>query len=80
MRILEVYTDLHEPRLSGSPQLKVTEDWSVKKMLECGFDKAVMEPWSSSIPGGGPTSEGPDTSSNRLTANPDYVANLDRLE
>lgn len=51
MKILHVYTDLYGPRLTGSPQLKAAGDWSVKKMLEWGFDKAEMEPWDFGIDG-----------------------------
>jgi carboxypeptidase Q len=45
METLSFITDVHGPRLSGSPNLKAAGDWCVKRMSEWGLANARLEPW-----------------------------------
>jgi carboxypeptidase Q len=38
-------TDVHGPRLTGSPSAKSAGDWAVKKMTEWGLSNVKMESW-----------------------------------
>jgi len=38
-------TDVHGPRLTGSPQLKAAAEWAVKKLTEWGLSNATLESW-----------------------------------
>jgi carboxypeptidase Q len=45
MRTMHYLTDVHGPRLTGSPNFKAAAEWSVKQMLEWGFTRGQLEPW-----------------------------------
>ncbi|MBI5084402.1 MAG: M20/M25/M40 family metallo-hydrolase [Acidobacteria bacterium] len=38
-------TDVHGPRLAGSPRYKAGADWAVKTLKEMGIDNATLETW-----------------------------------
>lgn len=38
-------TDVHGPRLTGSPQFKAAADWVVKQMNEYGLENVKLEKW-----------------------------------
>ncbi len=38
-------TDVHGPRLTGSPQARRAAEWAVKQLTEWGLVNAKMEPW-----------------------------------
>ncbi len=42
-------TDVHGPRLTGSPQVKRAAEWAVQKLTEWGLVNAKMEPWGTSF-------------------------------
>jgi carboxypeptidase Q len=42
-------TDVHGPRLTGSPQARRAAEWAVQKLTEWGLVNAKMEPWGSSF-------------------------------
>jgi hypothetical protein len=65
MEIMSYLTDVHGPRLTGSPQIKAAGEWSVKKLTEWGLVNAKLEPWTMPAgfgapagPGGAPPSFG----------------------
>ncbi|HEY3441529.1 MAG TPA: M20/M25/M40 family metallo-hydrolase [Paludibaculum sp.] len=39
-------TEVHGPRLAGSPSYKASADWAVKTLKEWGIDNAQLEPWT----------------------------------
>ena len=39
-------TEVHGPRLAGSPSYKTSADWAVKTLKEWGIDNAQLEPWT----------------------------------
>ena len=39
-------TDVHGPRLTGSPNHKRAAEWAVKQMTEWGFKNGKLEPWA----------------------------------
>jgi len=51
MRTLHFFTDIHGPRLTGSPNHKAAAEWAVKQMKDWGFDNAQLEPWDFGHPG-----------------------------
>jgi carboxypeptidase Q len=51
MRTLHYLTDVHGPRLTGSPQLKAAGEWAVKEMASWGFANGRLEPWDWGHPG-----------------------------
>jgi hypothetical protein len=51
MRTLHFFSDVHGPRLTGSPNHKAAADWAVKQMTAWGFDNAHLEPWDFGHPG-----------------------------
>ena len=51
LRTLYYFTDVHGPRLTGSPNHKAAADWAVKQMKDWGFDNAHLEPWNFGHPG-----------------------------
>jgi hypothetical protein len=51
MRTLHFFSDVHGPRLTGSPNHKAAADWAVKQMTTWGFDNAHLEPWDFGHPG-----------------------------
>jgi carboxypeptidase Q len=51
MRTLHFLTDVHGPRLTGSPSLKAAGEWAVKTMESWGFVNGHLEPWDFGHPG-----------------------------
>ncbi len=45
MEISSWLTDVHGPRLSGSPNILKAGEWAVAKMKEWGLDNVALEPW-----------------------------------
>jgi hypothetical protein len=45
METLSFLTDVHGPRLTGSPNYKVAAKWAADKMTEWGLVNAHLEPW-----------------------------------
>jgi hypothetical protein len=45
MRTMHFLTDVHGPRLTGSPNHKRAAEWAVKQMTEWGFQNGKLEPW-----------------------------------
>lgn len=45
MRTMHYLTDVHGPRLTGSPNFKAAAEWAVKQMTEWGFVNGRLEPW-----------------------------------
>ena len=46
MEIASWLTDVHGPRLSGSPNIQKAGEWAVAKMKEWGLVNVALEPWS----------------------------------
>src|SRR5215203_7050019 len=44
-------TDVHGPRLTGSPNHKAAAEWAVKQMTEWGLENGRLEPWDFGHPG-----------------------------
>jgi len=42
-------TDVHGPRLTGSPQVKRAAEWAIKQLTDWGLVNAKMEPWGTSF-------------------------------
>jgi carboxypeptidase Q len=51
MQTLHVLTDVHGPRLTGSPNHKAAAEWAVSRMKEWGFDNGWLEEWDFGHPG-----------------------------
>jgi carboxypeptidase Q len=51
LRTLHYLTDVHGPRLTGSPNLTRAGEWAVQQMLAWGFDEGRLEPWEFGHPG-----------------------------
>jgi hypothetical protein len=51
LETLHVLTDVHGPRLTGSPNLKNASDWVVQQATEWGLANAHLEPWEFGHPG-----------------------------
>jgi len=51
MRTMHVLTDVHGPRLTGSPNLKAAQDWVVQETTRWGLKNAHLEPWNFGHPG-----------------------------
>lgn len=51
MRTMHFLTDLHGPRLTGSPNHKAAAEWAAKEMTSWGFANAALEPWDFGSPG-----------------------------
>ena len=45
MKTLHVLTDVHGPRLTGSPQMKTANDWTRKQLEDWGLSNAHLESW-----------------------------------
>ena len=45
MHTLHMLTDVHGPRLTGSPQLKAAGEWAVEQMQAWGMTNGRLEPW-----------------------------------
>ena len=46
MRTMHFLTDVHGPRLTGSPNHKRAAEWAVNQMTEWGFKNGRLEPWA----------------------------------
>lgn len=51
MPTLHVLTDVHGPRLTGSPSLKAAQEWVVQETTRWGLRNAKLEPWNFGHPG-----------------------------
>jgi len=51
MRTLHVLTDVHGPRLTGSPSLKAAGEWAIEQMQSWGMKNGHLEPWNFGHPG-----------------------------
>jgi carboxypeptidase Q len=51
MRTLHMLTDVHGPRVTGSPGLKAAGEWAIKQMESWGFTNGHLEPWDFGHPG-----------------------------
>ena len=45
MRTMHYLTDVHGPRLTGSPNFKAAAEWAIKQMGDWGFRNGRLEPW-----------------------------------
>ena len=46
MEITSYLTDVHGPRLTGSPEIRRAGEWAVKEMQSWGLANARLEPWT----------------------------------
>ena len=51
MWIMHEITDVHGPRLTGSPGLRAAQDWAVATMKSWGLENVKLEPWNFNHPG-----------------------------
>ena len=51
LRTLHVLTDVHGPRLTGSPNLRAAQDWVVQQATAWGLKNAHLEEWDFGHPG-----------------------------
>jgi carboxypeptidase Q len=51
LKTLHYLTDLHGPRLTGSPNHKAAAEWAIKQMTEWGLTNGHLEPWDFGRPG-----------------------------
>lgn len=51
MRTLHVLTDVYGPRLTGSPNLRKSQDWLVQRAAAAGLANAHLEEWDFGHPG-----------------------------
>ncbi len=51
MRTLQVLTDVHGPRLTGSPNLRQAQDWLLEQAALAGLKNAHLEEWDFGHPG-----------------------------
>lgn len=51
LRTLHVLSDLHGPRVTGSPNLKSAGEWAVRQMESWGLANGHLEPWEFGHPG-----------------------------
>jgi hypothetical protein len=49
MEIASWLTDVHGPRLSGSPNIQKAGEWAVAKMQEWGLVNVALEPWTNPL-------------------------------
>jgi hypothetical protein len=45
MRTMHYLTDVHGPRLTGSPNYKAAAEWTIKQMTDWGLTNGHLEPW-----------------------------------
>jgi hypothetical protein len=45
MEFASMLTDVHGPRLTGSPNLRAAGEWARKTFQDLGLDKPHLEPW-----------------------------------
>ena len=51
LRTLHFLTDVHGPRLTGSPNLKAAQEWVIEETTRWGLKNAHLEPWNFGHPG-----------------------------
>src|SRR5687767_3438977 len=51
LRTLHMLTDVHGPRLTGSPNLKAASDWTLEQMHAWGLKNGHLDPWNFGYPG-----------------------------
>jgi hypothetical protein len=51
MDTLHALTDVHGPRLTGSPNIKAASEWAAKQLTEWGLVSVHLEPWDFGHPG-----------------------------
>ena len=51
IRVVHYFTDVHGPRLTGSPNLVNASKWAAEEMKRWGFDHTALEPWEFGHPG-----------------------------
>src|SRR5688500_15374545 len=51
LRTLHFLTDVHGPRLTGSPNLKAAQEWVIRETTRWGLRNAHLEPWNFGHPG-----------------------------
>src|SRR5688500_8130728 len=51
LRTLHFLTDVHGPRLTGSPNLKAAQEWVMQEATRWGLKNAQLEPWNFGHPG-----------------------------
>ena len=51
LRTLHFLTDVHGPRLTGSPNLKAAQEWVIEEATRWGLKNAHLEPWNFGHPG-----------------------------
>lgn len=51
LQTLHVLTDVHGPRLTGSPNLKAAGEWAIDEMKSWGLQRGRLEPWDFKHPG-----------------------------
>jgi hypothetical protein len=51
LRTLHILTDVHGPRLTGSPNLKAASDWAIEQMHAWGLTNGHLDPWNFGYPG-----------------------------
>src|SRR5512134_4118863 len=51
MEISSWLTDVHGPRLTGSPGIQKAGEWAVAKMKEWGLENVALEPWPADASG-----------------------------
>ena len=51
MRTLHVLTDIHGPRVTGSPSLTAAAEWAVRRLESWGLTNGRLEPWDFGHPG-----------------------------
>src|SRR5688572_15292475 len=51
LRTLHFLTDVHGPRLTGSPNLKAAQEWVIQETTRWGLKNAHLEPWNFGHPG-----------------------------
>lgn len=45
MPTMHFLTDVHGPRLTGSPNHKAAAEWAIKQLTDWGLENARLEPW-----------------------------------
>ena len=51
MRTLHMLTDVHGPRLTGTPSLKAAGEWAIQQLERWGLTNGHLEPWDFGHPG-----------------------------
>ena len=51
LKTLHMLTDVHGPRLTGSPNLEAAGDWAIEQMHAWGLKNGRLEPWDFGHPG-----------------------------